>query len=506
MHSWKSPNLSRLPFFFVVSYVAVLDFVSEFGVLSFSTTNSLRWSCDRTLVHQHAQAVPPIDTCTDISLLKSYPLNRKGMRSLAGPYLIESIEDLSTGTLNDASSFNERGACTVSWALFPLDAIPCSASPSCSSMCKSFVAWSTLQSLETTEDIAEPAALLTATFALGQSSLDVRYSSMLPGQLPDEALIAVLSRVLVQYCLWSWYRQQRNRYADSVPAAPGEATVVRLPNEEPRTVSVSFLAKKEPKLDDDDYTSFVRSLFQQMSVDTSDSELVEVVHGYCSEASSSTTLWLGVVPRHWVHQCNLLHRGIGVLVSKDRPIRFPCPSSWKQPDLYCHQRTATKRIFPLLYDMFVGGISLVGEDPKDTARREIAEELGLKAAFEKYDSKLSDCLIRCVVCTAYNRCVVDVFGYVVDTNTERIVWQEEEVAWGAFVPYDIVIVAADHSIRRLIATNKWPGRYLLSMPSSLTVDPNSLELARDIDSQWRQWDFVPDGLLVWESWIHAQNG
>jgi 8-oxo-dGTP pyrophosphatase MutT (NUDIX family) len=369
------------------------------------------------------------------------------------------------------------------------------------------MAWSTLQSTDNTNVEAEPTACITATLAPSENDLEVRYTAKVPPDLSaDRTLIAVLSRVLVQCCLWSWYRQQQTQFADSIPAAAWTAasTLLRLPHEEARTVSLSFLAKKELQLGDDDYASFVRSLFQQMSVDSSDSELVEMVHGDSGDAGR--TLWLGVVPRHWVHQCNLLHRGIGVFITKDRPIRFPCPATWKPPDLYCHQRTATKRIFPLLYDMFVGGISLVGEDPKETARREIAEELGLLAAFEKDDGKLSDRLIRCVVCTSYNRCVVDVFGYAVDTTTERIKWQEEEVAWGAFVPYGIVSVAAEQSIRRLMEANKWPGRYLLAISSSPTVDTNALELAGDIDSQWKQWDFVPDGLLVWEAWIHAQKG
>lgn len=507
MHSWKCRNHSDLAFFFVVvSYVAELDFIRNFGATAFSTTNRQTWSrSDRTLLFQQVPTAPQVDAFTDSSLFNGDPLNKKVMRSLAGPYLIQSIEHCTSNGFDDSSSVNEHGPCTVTWELFPLDAIDCSADASYPSLCQSAVAWSALQSFETTTHKAEPAGVLSATFARSENTLEVRYSSTLPDQIPDSALIAVLSRVLVQCCLWSWHRQQQNQFPNSVPVTPDEATLLRLPNEEPRTISFSFLAKREPILDDDDYTSFIRSLFQQMLVDTSDSELVEMVQGYCNEASSSTTLWLGVVPRQWVHKCNLLHRGIGVFVTKDRPIRFPCPSSWKQPDLYCHQRTATKRIFPSLYDMFVGGISLVGEEPNDTARREIAEELGLKAAFEKDDGKLSDRLFRCVVCTAYNRCVVDVFGYVVDTTTERIVWQEEEVAWGAFVPYDIVTIAAEQSIRRLIEANKWPGRYLLSISSSLTGEPSAIELPGDIDSQWRNWDFVPDGLLVWESWIHAQS-
>lgn len=74
---------------------------------------------------------------------------------------------------------------------------------------------------------------------------------------------------------------------------------------------------------------------------------------------------LGRVPRPLVHKYNLLHRGIGMFVTKDRPML----GDPVFPPLYTHQRTPTKRIFPSLYDMFVGGVSLTGELSELTARR-----------------------------------------------------------------------------------------------------------------------------------------
>jgi hypothetical protein len=62
---------------------------------------------------------------------------------------------------------------------------------------------------------------------------------------------------------------------------------------------------------------------------------------------------------------------------------------------------------------------------------------------------LTQRLFQCIVCTSYNRCVVDVFGYTINTATDSIVWQKEEVAWGAFVPYNVVEAAAQISIHRL---------------------------------------------------------
>ena len=51
---------------------------------------------------------------------------------------------------------------------------------------------------------------------------------------------------------------------------------------------------------------------------------------------------LAELPRTVVHQHNLLHRGIGVLILDP------------QGRIFVHQRSNTKRLFPAMYDMFVG--------------------------------------------------------------------------------------------------------------------------------------------------------
>ena len=62
---------------------------------------------------------------------------------------------------------------------------------------------------------------------------------------------------------------------------------------------------------------------------------------------------------------------------------------------------------------------------------------------------LSDELFKCTVCTPYNRCVVSMFTYTARAG-EDVTWQEEEVAWGDYVPYDVVELAADASVDRLV--------------------------------------------------------
>jgi isopentenyldiphosphate isomerase len=203
---------------------------------------------------------------------------------------------------------------------------------------------------------------------------------------------------------------------------------------------------------------------------------------------------IGAVPRSLVHQHNLLHRGVGIFVTRGEPIRLG--RSIPQPELYIHRRTATKRIFPSLYDMFVGGVSSMMESPLVTARREVGEELGLWRAQAMTGPVLQQCIM---VCTAYNRCVVDLFCYTA-TPDEPIKWQAEEVSWGEFVPYAVVEAAADQSIERC---DPWPG----ILPKFQSRRKGQLSGPNDsaISFAWESWDFVPDGLLVWEAWARFLN-
>lgn len=206
---------------------------------------------------------------------------------------------------------------------------------------------------------------------------------------------------------------------------------------------------------------------------------------------------LGMVPRNLVHKANLLHRGIGMVVAKDQPILTPGCATF--PELYVHRRTDTKRIFPSLYDMFVGGVSTAREDSKMTAEREVAEELGLERALTD-PTMLSGPLFDCTICTSYNRCVVTVFCCTFQSNQDSVTWQEEEVAWGDFVTYDTIVASADLSIQRLVEKSEWPGR----LPTRIKERLTESQRGGDNDA-WKSWDYVPDGLLVWEAWLNWQK-
>jgi isopentenyldiphosphate isomerase len=63
-----------------------------------------------------------------------------------------------------------------------------------------------------------------------------------------------------------------------------------------------------------------------------------------------------------------------------RGLRHRCVFVWArdpQGRVFVHRRTASKLVFPSLYDMFVGGVVGAGESYDDAALREAEEELGV---------------------------------------------------------------------------------------------------------------------------------
>ena len=196
---------------------------------------------------------------------------------------------------------------------------------------------------------------------------------------------------------------------------------------------------------------------------------------------------IGHVPRPLVHEFNLLHSGIGIIVLDDVGKQL-LPKS-----VYVHRRTDTKRIFPSLYDMFVGGVCTAGEGLRDTALREIQEELGLVRTTAL---SLSPHL-TCTVCTSYNRCIVALYSYQYDPTLDSVSWQKEEVAWGELVPYPTVVQTAKASIQRYQKRQTWPGG---KKDTTTLLEEDDETMENNIDNV-PEWDYVPDGLLVWEAWL-----
>eukprot|EP00986_Skeletonema_menzelii_P020424 scaffold31141_cov154-Skeletonema_menzelii.AAC.3 len=319
-------------------------------------------------------------------------------------------------------------------------------------------------------------------------------------------LDCVLSRIMVQ-CALSKITTTIPDGKEEAPNGNNEILLhVTLPLPEGRGCQQILLSNYN-------YDDCVRHLFTPLNSEYAQKmELVDMVNNNGDV--------LGSLPRPYVHTYNILHRGIGMIVT-NKSI-FDTSST---PDVYVHQRTSTKRVFPSLYDMFVGGVSTSGEDSTWTAAREVAEELGLKRALKvleeggdstSLDNPLSDELFQCTICTSYNRCVVSMFAYTCDTSSETIEWQEEEVAWGGWVPYDVVEVAGELSIDRLKERGVWPGTGTDNEEEEkVTYDESEAKVMelkgkynsdQEEDQPWESWDFVPDGLLVWVSWLKWVKG
>ena len=314
-----------------------------------------------------------------------------------------------------------------------------------------------------------PTATLTSEI-VGDNTIEVQvlHATATPDNKKDEDLLSVLSKIIAQTTASHAEKDEETKWDLKISMEEGNS--------------------QEPIIHSGVMFSIhgIQQLFE-----TADAN-VEIVDMVNSQGDV-----LGMVPRTLVHSLNILHRGIGMTVSKDADFS----------ELYVHRRTDFKRIFPSLYDMFVGGVSGSGEDAKLTAAREVAEELGLTRALNNDTSDaLSDPLFSCVVCTSYNRCFVTVFQYTMDSSTEKVSWQEEEVSWGEFVPYNIVEAAADLSIRRLVSKGGWPGT-LPAVQSkwkgNLPSDKRKFETVGS--EEWATWDFVPDGLLVWEAWLRWRD-
>ncbi|MFC4373882.1 NUDIX domain-containing protein [Nocardia halotolerans] len=75
---------------------------------------------------------------------------------------------------------------------------------------------------------------------------------------------------------------------------------------------------------------------------------------------------VGAADRGTVYREGLWHASAGVLVRSVDGAR-----------VYVHRRTDSKLVFAGMHDCLAGGVVDAGEDPAETARRELREELGI---------------------------------------------------------------------------------------------------------------------------------
>ncbi|MEU5692192.1 NUDIX domain-containing protein [Actinosynnema sp. NPDC020468] len=105
--------------------------------------------------------------------------------------------------------------------------------------------------------------------------------------------------------------------------------------------------------------------------------------------------------------------------------------------LYVHRRTDTKDVYPGLYDPTCGGVVAAGETAAECARREAAEELGIRADPEfLFGIPFVDGTIRYWA---------HVYQVLYDGPFTH---QPSEVAWGGWMPVD--------EVRTRVEDPDWP--------------------------------------------------
>ena len=118
---------------------------------------------------------------------------------------------------------------------------------------------------------------------------------------------------------------------------------------------------------------------------------------------------VGAAPRHEVRRDNLLHAATAVLV--------------RHPDgrIYVSRRAADKDWAPSSYDAAAGGIVQHGEPVEESARRELAEELGISDVPLRFllVGEYADDTVRCVV-----HCFETTYDGVVTHADGEVVWGE----------------------------------------------------------------------------------
>ncbi|GGM62515.1 NUDIX hydrolase [Longimycelium tulufanense] len=154
---------------------------------------------------------------------------------------------------------------------------------------------------------------------------------------------------------------------------------------------------------------------------------------------------VGSAPRSRMRAQGLWHAAASVLVRSGDGQR-----------LYVHRRTDDKDVYPGMHDCWAGGVVLAGEEPADCARRELAEELGIR-----------DVPLLPLLRTPFVDGPVRYHAFLFETRWDGPVTpQPEEIAEG-----DWMTVA---ELRARLA------------------DPN--------------WPFTPDGHAGFRAWEHYQHG
>lgn len=129
---------------------------------------------------------------------------------------------------------------------------------------------------------------------------------------------------------------------------------------------------------------------------------------------------VGTAPRSVVRRENLHHAATAVVVFNSRG------------EVFVHERTTTKDVYPGRFDFAAGGVLRAGEAPVEAAVREVYEELGVSSPLVAIgESEYTDAH------TSY-------WGFLFWTLTdEPLTFQPEEVAGGEWVSREQLLASVD---------------------------------------------------------------
>jgi len=116
------------------------------------------------------------------------------------------------------------------------------------------------------------------------------------------------------------------------------------------------------------------------------------------------------VTRKEMRTKGLRHRSTAILVFNSKG------------ELFVHKRTATKDVFPSYYDIAVGGVVESGETYETSAKRELAEEVGITRVELEF-------LFKVQYESLHHKCFTATFSCVYDGPLKL---QEEEIEEGFF--------------------------------------------------------------------------
>jgi len=129
---------------------------------------------------------------------------------------------------------------------------------------------------------------------------------------------------------------------------------------------------------------------------------------------------IGAAPRSEMRAKNLIHRAVYILVFNSKG------------ELFRHQRTYTKDIYPGYFDVAVGGVVLADETYEVAADRELKEEMGIRDVPMQFRFDLF-----------FEEPKSRVFGRVYSCVFDgEFVLQVEEILHGAFLPVETIVEEA----------------------------------------------------------------